>query len=130
MAGRKAAPVPKRAVAKKSSRVSRRVPRRDPVIEVKVVDELPVTRVTANERSTRYARAMAEVRAKGVTGKWASIATFDGANGAASVRRDMLRGERQIDGRLADWAIESRRIRDAAGSIVGSELYVQLVSNK
>lgn len=116
MAGRKKAAAPR----KKAAPVRKR---RDPEVSVKAVGELPQHQTA---RTTRYARAMAEVRAKVKRGTWASIATFDSPNGAAAVRRAILNGERPIDGQLKEWEIESMRMRDAAGQIIGSELYVKL----
>jgi hypothetical protein len=100
---------------------------RVPHVEVLMVGELPARRLT--NRTTRYRDAMAEVRkkAKGKGGGgWARIATFDSPNGAAAVRRALLKGERPIDGKVSDWEIESRRTRDNAGELAGSELYVRL----
>lgn len=112
---------PRKKVVPKAKKVGRR----DPVVAVrKVGSELPRH---ATPRSMRYRDAMAQVRSFGKRAGWASIATFDSPNGAAQVRREILAGRRPIDGRLDDWEIESRRTRDDAGEITGSELFVRLV---
>lgn len=111
--------------------VASKAARRDPVVEVKAVKgELPDQPMGDHTRRTRYARAMAEVRAKVGAGTWASIATFDTPTGAAGVRRAIYRGERPIDGRLSEWEIEARRTYDDADVAVGSELYVRLKVRK
>ena len=114
---------PKKGVVKKKPA---RAPRRDPQVQVSVVGDLPPDQRHHNARSMRYQAAMAQVRKMGKGKGWASIATFDSANGAAAVKRAILRGERPVDGKLSDWEVESRRVRDDAGTITGSALYVRL----
>lgn len=97
--------------------------RRDPQVGVWVVDALPPP---ASKRSSRYAEAMAEVRATVAKGTWACIAVFDSPAGAAQVKREILAGKRVVDGKLSDWDVESRRTRDDSGELNGSELYVRL----
>lgn len=100
-----------------------RKPRRDPQVGVWAVDQLPPP---ASKRSSRYADAMAEVRQTLPRGTWACIAVFDSTAGAAQVKREILAGKRIVDGKVSDWDVESRRTRDEAGELTGSELYVRL----
>lgn len=94
----------------------------EPTVAVQAVDELPHYR---DPRTDRYRVAMAEVRKKG-RGKWFQVATFESPNGAADVRRAITRRERPIDGKLTEWEIESRRLRDDRGDVIGSGLFVKL----
>lgn len=116
--GRKMAPKPK-------TTRKRVAPRRDPAMKVRKVDGLPPQHRSSTARVLRYQTAMAEVRKMG-KGVWAVIAEYDSPNGAAAVRRAIIAGERPIDGRLAEWEIETRRTRDGDGVLTGSELYVRL----
>lgn len=85
------------------------------------VDELPPEGRSTSERSTRYAKAMAEVRALGVTGKWFPLARFAGRGGARQVQRALEAGERPVDGDVSEWDFASRRTDDG-----GSTLWVML----
>lgn len=95
-------------------------------VKVKAVDGLPERKRSVDSRQTRYRDAMAQVRKKGKRGGWHEIATYQSPTGAAVVRREMLAGGRLIDGRVGDWDIETRRLHDAAGVVIGSALYVKL----
>lgn len=79
-----------------------------------VVDEIPPLR-TSTSRRMRYARVMADIREKVGVGRPVLIATFVGKSGASTVRRQLLNGEKPVDGRVADWEIEARRM-DSGGS--------------
>lgn len=92
-------------------------------MQVKAVDKLPAV---VSARSNRYRDAMAQARAKVRKGRWVSIAVFESPTGASQVKRSILRGERPIDGKLSEWEIETRRVRDSAGTVTGSELFVRL----
>lgn len=95
-------------------------------VRVKSVPALPGRQRTVSSTQRRYQEAMAKVRAKGKRGGWHSIAEYKSASGAAMVRRDILAGRRLIDGKVADWDIETRRIHDGNGKAIGSELFVKL----
>lgn len=120
MAAGKGRLAPKKGVSRPKTGASR-----DPVVKVRAVKELPASRPPSH-RSMRYADAMAEVRAKGKRGGWHQIATFETGDGATIVRRRIMAGERPVDGKVADWDIEARRLRDDDGTVIGSGLYVKL----
>lgn len=99
---------------------------RGAVVKVRAVTEPPAPLRSVSSRQRRYQAAMAAVRKKGKGGGWHEIATFDSASGAAVVKRDMLRGDRLIDGKLSDWEIETRRLHNDVDAVIGSALYVRL----
>lgn len=109
--------VPKRSVGKGGGNAQ---------VRVRPVSSLPDRQRTISKRQLRYRDAMASVRKKGKGRGWFSIAQFASASGAAVVRREMLAGTRLIDGKVSDWDIETRRIHDAGGKVIGSELFVKL----
>lgn len=96
------------------------------LVKVRAVTEPPSSRRTISVTQRKYQAAMAQVRKKGKGRGWFEIATYASATGAAVVKREMLAGKRLIDGKLSDWEIESRRLHDDDGRVIGSALYVRL----
>lgn len=79
-----------------------------------VVDEIPPAR-TATARKFRYANVLADVRAKVGAGKPVKIAEFVGKSGATTVKRELIKGLKPVDGRVDEWEFTARRL-DSGGS--------------
>lgn len=121
-----------KAGVKKRATPSRRVPAkkaggyrgpREPRIPsgVTVVDEIPAPYQT-NPRIFRFANRLAEIRRELQPGQSAVVAEFIGRGGATTVKNAIERGDRPIDGEIADWEFTARRSADG-----GSTLFATLV---
>lgn len=129
MAGIKKAVTPKgvkkaplKAAVNSRPVVSRRQPDITRDVKAAVVDEIPPSRVSTGRRM-RYAVALAAIRQEVGAGRPVRLARFVGSSGAATVKRELERGNRPVDGDVADWQFDARRLEDG-----GSVLFATLKS--
>lgn len=95
-----------------------------------VVKAVPAQKRKPLPSSLRYRDTMQKIRAEVGVGKPVALAYFVSKTGAYEARRAILRGERMIDGKLADWDLQARKVEGQGvkgGEKYGSVLFATLI---
>lgn len=92
-------------------------------VKAAVVDEVPPARGGV-VRKAKYASALAAIRQEVGEGRPVRLARFVGKTGAAVVKRKLEDGEYPVDGDVADWRFDARRLGEG-----GSVLFATLIGD-